>query len=312
MAKYRRVTYEDRCQIFLYRSMGISISTIAKELELHKSTISRELKRNAESNNYKPWEAEALARRRKSFCRRKAVITPEISVKILVLLEFGLSPEQIAGRLRHEKVLEVSSETLYQHIHKQGRRYKKHLRRFGKRGGGRMLQSRGNVSRQRSIRERPEVVDARVRRGDWERDGMYISDRNQLLVFNERKSRFVKIVKMGKGRPKEVTNLTNQTLNQFPIRSYTMTNDNGPEFRDSKNVTIKTYHCDIGKPQQRGTIENTIGLLRQYIDRKVKQEDLTEDEIKRIENFINFRPRKCLDYRTPFEVLFKTSVALAT
>ena len=91
-----------------------------------------------------------------------------------------------------------------------------------------------------------------------------------------------------------------------------MTNDNGPEFRDSKNVTIKTYHCDIGKPQQRGTIENTIGLLRQYIDRKVKQEDLTEDEIKRIENFINFRPRKCLDYRTPFEVLFKTSVALAT
>ena len=311
MAKYRRVTYEDRCQIFLYRSMGISISTIAKELELHKSTISRELKRNAESNNYKPWDAEILARGRKSFCRRKTIITPEISVKILVLLEFGLSPEQIAGRLKHEKILEVSSETLYQHIHKQGRRYKKYLRRFGKRGGGRVLQRRGNVSRQVSIRERPKVVDARVRRGDWERDGMYISDRNQLLVFNERKSRFVKIVKMGKGRPKEVTSLTNQALKQLPIRSYTMTNDNGPEFRDSKNVTIKTYHCDIGKPQQRGTIENTIGLLRQYIDRKVKQEDLTVDEIKRIENFINFRPRKCLDYRTPFEVLFKTSVALA-
>ncbi len=312
MARYRRVTYEDRCQIFLYRSMGISRAAIAEELDLHKSTISREIIRNAENYKYKPLEAEVLARKRKSFCRRKPVITPEISVKILVFLEFGLSPEQISGRLKHEKVLSVSSETIYQHIHKQGRRYKKYLRRYGKRGGGRILQRRGNISRQRSIRDRPGVVDARFRRGDWERDGMYISDRNQLLVLNERKSRFVRIVKMGKGKPKDVTELTNQTLSRLPVRSYTMTNDNGPEFRDSKNVTVKTYHCDIGKPQQRGTIENTIGLLRQYIDRKVKQEDLTDEEIRRIENFINFRPRKCLNYRTPFEVLFKTSVALAT
>lgn len=312
MAKYRRVTYEDRCQIFLYRSIGISGSVIAHLLKLHKSTISRELRRNRDGNKYKSYEADILAQKRKQHCRRKKVITPDLSMKIWVFLEYGLSPEQIAGRLRLEKVFKVSVETLYQHIHEQGIEYAQYLRRYGKRGGGRTAQRRGNASRKRSIRERPSIVDSRIRLGDWERDGMYIYDRDQMLVLNERKSRFVSLSKMGKGKPKEVTKLTDQMLAKFPIASLTMTNDNGPEFRDSQNLSIKTYHCDIGKPQQRGTIENTIGLLRQYLDRKVKQEDLTEGKLRQIENRLNFRPRKCLNYRTPFEIFFKTKVALAT
>ncbi len=312
MPAYRRVTYEDRCQIFYYLARGISKSNISKKLGFHKSTISREIHRDTGLKNYSFESAHQHSLRSKKRCRRKYLIKGKSTDIIKAWLRFGLSPEQISGRLKVESLLKVSTPTIYNYLNRlDDLSLKTHLRRYGRRGGGRHAQRKGKRSQFRSIWDRSKAVKSRFRRGDWERDGMYIADRKQLLVLNERKSRYVKIVHMGTGRPKEVTEMTNKIITKMPFKSYTMTNDNGPEFRDSQNVNIKTYHCDIGKPQQRGTIENTIGLLREYISRKSNARELTNKEIKRIEDFINFRPRKCLDYKTPFEVLFKTKVALA-
>ncbi len=312
MPAYRRLTYEDRCQIFLYLANNISQTEISKQLGFHKSTISREIRRDTGFKHYQFNSAHRLSVQNKKRCKRKYIIKDKHNNLIKAWLDFGLSPEQISGRLGEEGVLNASTGTVYDHIYRsRDFSLKKYLRRYGRRGGGRLAQRQGKRSKFRTIRDRSEAVKTRFRRGDWERDGMYVAERKQLLVFVERKSRFVKIKYMGTGKPKEVTEMTNEIIKKMPFKSFTMTNDNGAEFRDSLNVNIKTYHCDIGKPQQRGTIENTIGLLRQYISRKVDPKDLTEEEIRRVENFINFRPRKCLDYKTPFEVLFKTKVALA-
>lgn len=312
MHKYRRVTYEDRCQIKAMLASGFSRSSIAIELNFHKSTISREVLRNQFNQIYSAHMAHSLAKERKALCKRRSVISSEHVDQIIDWLKFGFSPEQISGRLRREKTIFVGKDSLYRFIRTSDKGLEVYLRRHGRRGGGRIAQRKGKRSQFKSIHERPNLVKKRTRLGDWERDGMYLAERNQLLVHNERKSRYVIISKMGKGKPKITTQLSNQALKSVPIKSYSLTNDNGPEFRDSKNVIIPTYHCDVGKPQQRGTIENTIGLLRQYITRQQTERQLTKAKIQKIEDRLNFRPRKCLDYKTPFEVLFGVTVALAT
>jgi len=115
---------------------------------------------------------------------------------------------------------------------------------------------------------------------------------------------------MKTGVSKDVANITLETLKSLEKKVFTLTNDNGTEFNDSASLPYKTYYFDPHKPQQRGTVENTIGLLRQYIKRKTDLEAITQAELQDIENKINFRPRKGLDYRTPFEVFFNKKVAL--
>jgi IS30 family transposase len=140
---------------------------------------------------------------------------------------------------------------------------------------------------------------------------MYIACRQQLLILVERKSRYTKIKSIGTAPPKLITKKTIEAISEVPVPAHTMTNDRGPEFKDSPNLEIPTYFCDIQKPQQKGTVENTIGLLRQYIKRTTTAQSLPEEKLNHIETQLNLRPRKVLDYKTPYEVLFQTKVALA-
>ena len=284
---------------------------IAEALGFSKGTIGRELKRNGGDREYDPKMADNLSTGRYRNCRRKKIIIGTLREKVASLLEEKWSPQLIAGRLRQEGVSNVSHDTIYNFIF-ENKELGLHLRRFGRRGGGRFVQRRARKGRFLPISQRPEIVANRQRLGDWERDGMYVANRNQVLVCVDRKSRYTMIAAMGHGKPKEVTNITAQMLNSLPIRNFTITNDNGPENRDSKNQEWPVYHCDPGKPQQRGTIENTIGLLRQYINRKTPIETLDEQELNRIANQLNSRPRRCLDYQTPYEVMFGVKVALAS
>ena len=185
------------------------------------------------------------------------------------------------------------------------------LYRGRKKGGGRLSQRVKRQSKTLSIHSRPLIVRKRKRIGDWERDGMYGAHRQQLLVLTERKSRYTRIGKMGTGKSRQVAELSKEILLSLRKRVFTITNDNGTEFNDTASLPCKVYFCDPQKPQQRGTVENTVGLLRQYIKRNTDLDTLTKEEIKSLENKINFRPRKCLDYKTPFEVFFKKKVALA-
>lgn len=309
MQKYRRVAYEDRCHISSYLEIGISYQEIAERLKFHRSTIWREVKRNQSRLGYQTQSASQKAKERYRRCRRKKIITRDLKEKIVSWMKEGWSPEQIAGRFSKEQVVKVSRQTIYRSLLKR-RLEVKYLRTFGKRGAGRRLQRRARAKGKLSIHARPSIVQDRKRLGDWERDGMYVSNRKQLLVMLDRKSRYIKLAKMEEGTSKFVNEKTQEVLKSLGRRVYTLTNDNGTEFSHSELMPYPVYYCDPFKPGQRGSIENGIGLLRQYVKRKTKIEEINKKELTNLENKLNFRPRKCLKFRTPHEVFYQTNVAL--
>jgi IS30 family transposase len=290
---------------------GFRKARIADKLKFNKSTISREVRRNSFEASYIAMKANELSQVRYKSCRRKKIVIGSIREKVIQLLKEDWSPLLISGRLRKEKVSSISHDTIYNFVaeHKE---FSTRLRRYGRRGGGRFIQRKSRQRRHLPIAQRPPIVKTRSRMGDWERDGMHVANYNQLLVCVERRSRYTMLAPIGRGIPKDVTILTAKMLNSLPIKTFTITHDNGPENRDSKNQEWPVYHCDPGKPQQRGTIENTIGLLRQYITRKTPIKSLNQKTLDRIANRLNSRPRRCLDYRTPYEVMFGVKVALAS
>ena len=310
MRKYRRMTYEDRCHISALLQANFTISEISKKYGFHKSTLYRELNRNNLKGFYSAEIATEKAAKRYRSCRRKKIITNEVRELILAYASLGWSAEQVSGRLKKENKLLISHQTIYRTFYRKAAGWKIIRQRRRKRSGGRVTQRRAMRKNRLSIHQRPAIVEQRKRIGDWERDGMYGANRQQLLIFTDRKSKYTKIKKMKTGRSKDVTNITLETLSSLGKKVFTLTNDNGTEFNDAASLPYKTYYCDPQKPQQRGTVENTIGLLRQYIKRKTDLETMTDAELQAVEDKINFRPRKGLDYRTPFEVFFNKKVAL--
>ncbi len=304
MRSYHQLTPRDRCHIEHYLQVGSKVFDIAKFLGVHRSTIYRELRRNRRGS-YKAKRADDLAMER---CYRQPYkITQGIENAVLVGLTSGYSPEQIAGRLRYLGI-PLSHQSVYDYVYRHSLAY--YLPRYGKRGGGRYLQRQARYRHKRMIHERPKVVKKRSRLGDWERDGMYMANKQQLLVCTERKSRFLVLGKMPSISPPQVSELTQQLLDKYLV--HTLTNDNGPEFRDSHNLPYDTYHCYPRKPQQRGTVENTIGRLRRYIPKKMDPNNVSEPWLKQLASCFNHTPRKCLNYRTPHELMHhQQSVALA-
>jgi len=309
MSKYRRITLAVRCQIEAYLQAGFNIPEISKKLGYHRSSIYRELRRNSGRNSYSPSYANSLAKRRYRNCRRLYKVTPEVAEALRCYLEFGWSPDQISRRLAKEKAFSISHECIYQYIYLHTN-CRKFLRRPKKRGFSRYSQTRCLVKNGLPLKQRPAIANRRGRIGDWERDLFYGANRQQALVCTDRKSRYTKITKLDAIDSKTVGMETERLINSLSKKAFTVTNDNGPEFR-GEGISIRTFYCEPRKPQQRGTVENTIGLIRQYISRKTKLSEITDDHISELENKLNFRPRKCLDYKTPFEVFFNKSVALA-
>lgn len=309
---YRRVSRDQRCQIFALIETKISIAEISRCLRLHRSTVYRELKRNTElQKRYEPHLADEMAKARQSFRFKKPKLFDDNAIDLLTRsLANDLSPEQIAGRYGL-----CSHQTIYRTLHRSFPWLKIYLRRFGKKSGRSRSSCRGKnrqmPSWYKSISERPKEVLTRTTLGHWERDSMYIKDRKQLLVLVERKSRFVRIAKL----PKPMfLNAATQTVKLTKIKGVTplsITNDRGGEFRGESKIKTPIFFCDPQTPQQRGTIENTIGLLRQYLTLKTDFDQITDQDLRTIEKKLNHRPRKCLGYRTPYEVMHNLPVALA-
>jgi IS30 family transposase len=309
MKSYRRVALEDRCHIYAWVQEEVSLSEIAKRLGFHKSTISREIHRNSsQSRGYKPSAADQRARFRYKRCRKPYKLQGQFLELIKSKIEEDWSAEQISNRLKIESGPSVSHECIYRYIRANRNSMLKNLRRLKrKRGGGRYVQRKGKRSSfVPNIIERPQVANDRKRIGDWERDMMFALNKDPILVCVDRKSRLVKLARAPDLKGATINKLTLETLSGCG-RVYTMTNDRGTEFK-LPLLKPKVYYCDPQRPQQRGTVENTIGLIRQYISRKTK---VSDNQLKEIENKLNNRPRKVLDYRTPFEVFNNKIVALA-
>jgi len=308
---YRRVTYEDRCQIHAFLQAKIPIPTISKRLGFHKSTIYKELSRNVGRFNYDPVRASRLSEQRFSHCRRSYIIQGSLESQVRKLLQRQWSPEQIAGRLHLEGQQGPSHEAIYQYVYRNWAELKYCLRRFNKRGAGRYrMRNYRRSTRKLMICSRPAKANLRLRIGDWERDTMRNQKGQHVLVCTDRKSRYTRIAKLPSRSNHKVSRATIRILKGKKV--HTMTNDNGPEFRNSTELKYPVFYCEPRKPQQRGTVENTVGLLRQYLPRRSDMGSLTTRQIRRLEDRLNFRPRRCLDFRTPHEVFYGKSVALAT
>lgn len=320
MPKYRRMTQEDRIRLKSYLEVGLSQRTIGDKLGFNKSTISRELKRNTGGRGYRFKQAEQFARERQSFRKERRVLTPKLSRQIKNLLELKWSPEQISKRLQKEQNISVCPETIYRFVYddyKEGGRLFSFLRFSHRRRRPRFPRSnkdrRGVIQGAVSIEKRGSGANNRSRKGHWERDTMLGKNRsNAILMAADRKTRFVKLAKLENRCAHRVTKATKRILKLLPQKS--ITNDRGQEFSDHKRLErtlkIPVYFCHPYSSSERGTVENRIGILRQYFPKGCDLSHVTNSMLRKIESQINNRPMRCLDWRTPHEVMFGVSVAL--
>ena len=314
MQKYRRVTNSDRCHISAWLQDNISICEISKRLGFHKSTIYREITRNSSaSRGYQASPAGLRSKRRYRACRKKYKLKGKILKRVSQYLKDDWSPQQISERFKDDDLASISHECIYKYVRTNKEALRPHLRRLcRKKGAGRHRQrGKHKNSFQPNISERPEAANNRTQLGHWERDIMFAGSKTPILVSVDRKSRYVKINRADDLKAKTVNKLTLKQIYKFKYKAKTVTSDRGTEFKVPLKE-IKTYYCDAQAPQQRGTVENTIGLIRQYIKRNTEPEKITNKYLKQIEKKLNNRPRKVLDYWTPIEVINNKKVALAS
>lgn len=319
MRTYTQLAQEQRYQIYAMLKMGHNQTEIAKEIGAHKSTISRELSRNRGQRSYRPKQAHQMALNR----RNKA--QPRIQAESWALIESKLredwSPEQISSWLKQNKDIQVSHERIYLYIlenqraggdlYKHLRCQKKRRKRYGS------YDRRGKLPNRRSIEERPEIVEKRQRIGDWEADTILGQGRRQAIVtLTERKSRFALLRKVERRKAELVCDAMIDLLQPVSDCSHTITADNGKEFAEHERIALELeidfFFAHPYAAWERGSNENMNGLIRQYFPKGCDFTTITDQEIEFVMSRLNNRPRKCLGFKTPFEVFYKQSVALAT
>jgi len=319
MSTYHQLTQEQRYQIYALQKTKHSLSEIAIVIGVNKSSVSRELKRNRGQRGYRPQQAQALAEQR----RPKAVprITSQVWSRVVRLLRQEWSPEQISGRLKKEQSIRISHEWIYQYVladkqaggdlYKHLRCQKKRRKRYGS------YDRRGTLPNCRSIEERPSLVHTRKRIGDWEVDTLLGRQQKQaMLTLTERKSRFTLLGKLSRRTAAAVRQRLCQLLLPIQDKVHTLTSDHGKEFAEheliAQTLQLQFYFAHPYAAWERGTNENTNGLLRQYFPKKSDFQTLSKKKIEHAMARLNFRPRKTLRFKTPFEVFYHTSVALTT
>lgn len=312
MRTYTQLTQEQRYQISALKGMGHSRNEIAQVAEVHRSTISRELGRNTGERGYRPKQAheKAIGRRAKAKPRITATTWEVVEEK----LREDWSPEQVSGWLKKRQGIPISHEWIYQHIlaDKQAggdlythlRCQKKRRKRYGKHD------YRGKLPNRVSIEERPEVVEQRERLGDWEVDTLVgKGQRGALVSLVERKSRFTLMQPVDQRLADLVSQAMISLLRPFADLVHTITGDNGKEFANHVQIAealqAAFYFAHPYSAWERGTNENTNGLIRQYFPKKTDFSKVAFQEVLAVANKLNQRPRKCLDFYTPFEVLLE-------
>lgn len=315
---YKQLTLGKRYEIKAYIQAGFSKSCIAAKLGVHESTITRELSRNSTRNGYfaKAAHIQAVVRRKRA--RKHKRFTEEIQSKVDQLLLLDFSPEQIAGRLKNETTFSISHERIYQYIRedraKEGVLWKR-LRHSNKiRKKRNIKEMRGQIPDRAFVDQRPKVVDQRRRIGDWEADTMWKPrEKGALLTLVERKTGYTLLSWIPDRKAERVADTITSLLSDFKERVYTLTVDNGSEFKSHKLIgkalNAKVYFSRPYHSWERGTVENTNGLIRQYFPRKMSLDASIAKHVPFVQQRLNMRPRKRLNYKTPFEKMFKLKVA---
>jgi IS30 family transposase len=304
---YTQLTQEQRYQINALKKMGHDQSQIAKCLGVNKSTISHELRRNQGQRGYRPKQAHEKALKRRTGKAQKR-ITTETWAQVEEKLRLDWSPEQISCWLKKYALDPVSHESIYQYVYADkhaGGDLHKHLRcqkKYRKRQGGK--DRRGKIPNRVSIEQRPEIVELRERIGDWEADTMIgAGQKGAIVTLVERKSRFTMMDKVERRTADATEEAIVRMLLPHILQVRTITFDNGKEFayheKVAQQLQADMYFAHPYASWERGTNENTNGLIRQYLPKGSDFSSITADQLSFIYERLNHRPRKCLDFLTP-------------
>ena len=312
----KQITFEERVCIEEFLDQQCSPAEIARKLQRSESTISRELSRNGQQGAYLAKLAQSQSDQRR--CERPLVRKmdrPEIRAAVENGLIQHWAPDQISGaqrtRLPTQPQCHVSASTIYRWIAQQGPK-RTHWKQFLRRRGRRPYHPRKPTKPGgKPIRNRPRIIDRRERLGDFEGDLVLgRPGSGGLLTVVDRRSRFLCLEKVRNKTAEHVHEKFRQALSKLPEnKRHSTTFDNGTEFNNCHRVEkthgTKLYFAEPGCPHQRGTNENTNGLLRQFFPKGIDFQTVTWADIRRVENLMNNRPRRCLGYRTPAEVFLE-------
>lgn len=314
MASYTHFSQEERCVLAALLREGFSLRSIAKKLQRSVGGVSMEINRSSPDGSrgrYEPHAAHLGSRMKKWDANRRNPLKDEaLQSYVQKQLTEGWSPEVIAGRLKEErKEPIVSHETIYQWAYKQNlvaclprgkpRRHRKRWRLKASRG----TQGLGIVPR---IEERPKAVLSRHRFGDWEGDSMLGRRKKGSIVSvqQERKSRYFLLSKCRDKSAAQTRKAVTHRFRNVPERlRRSLTLDRGTENADWESFGLSVYFCDPYSSWQKGSVENVIGLLRRYLPKGLDLATVTPRQLLALQNKLNHRPRKCLGFKTPYEVL---------
>jgi transposase, IS30 family len=313
---YSQLTYANRCQIHAFKATKMSNRAIAAQLGVHPRTIDREVKRNQGGCGYRHKQAQAFAEGRRFAQKGKPVkMTPTLVARIEdKLTNEQWSPEQISGRLKIEanNPIHISHETIYQHIYadkrEKGKLYlnlRRKSRKYQRRINGKT--TRGQIIGRVDIEKRPKIIEKRERLGDWEADTIVgLGHQSSIVTLVDRTSRLTLILKLLKNGAEEVAKAIKNALKTLAVPVHSITFDNGKEFamhlEIAKYLNTETYFAKPYHSWERGTNENTNGLIRQYFPKKTDFNTVSKEQLDKVQNLLNNRPRKTLKYLTPAEV----------
>lgn len=316
---YNQLTLCERYTISRLRITGHSVTRIGQILGRHRSTIHREIQRNSVQQvgrwTYSPSKAQKKRNRRLRWTRRGRQHTDWQYSRVETLLRQQWSPQQVAGTLKKQGEFAISFQTIYRHVRRDWKaggqlwrqlrhRYKRRKRHYG-------LERRGRLPGKRMIDERPAVVETRQQPGHWEIDTVKGAawEKPCIVTLVERASGYVLIGKLPNGTTKATNRRTIALIRRARLPCLTITADNGTEFHNYAQIEAATgatvYFARPHHPWERGSNENTNGLIRQYSPKGVSMATLTQRQCDAIAHKLNTRPRKRYGYDTPKQRLCK-------
>jgi IS30 family transposase len=313
--KYTQLTLQKRYQISALQKAGLNQKEIAKELSVHPSTISRELRRNRDAfRGYNPELAQIQSAKKHQEKSKRKSITKRVEKYIRIKLKEDWSPEQISGRMKLDTGVYIVHETIYRYIYynkaKGGKLYtslRHKNKKYHKRSND--YKARGTIIDRVMIDKRPKIVEEKSRIGDLEIDTVIGKNHiGALVTVVDRKSKFTIIKNVPSKEARIVTQALIEMIQPIKAITHTITSDNGKEFAYHKEVAAALdadfYFANPYHSWERGLNEHTNGLIRQYLPKKSEFINVSKDEIIMIQNRLNHRPRKVLGYKTPYEVFF--------
>lgn len=310
---YKHLTEMERDQLAILRSQGKTLREIGRLMGRSPASLCRELRRNSVRGRYYPHHAQQSAvQRERDVHRRPRLKNHALRLQIEQWLQEGWSPEIIAGRLKRDSGQTIiSHEAIYQWIYTEAPHLiqtlvRSHPKRWPRHYSRKRYKT--HIPRRISIQDRPALINTRQQPGHWEADLVIGRGKAALQVAVERKARYTRLQKIPDKTARSARRALHASLKDLPaILRRSVTYDNGSEnvehLRLNFDLKMDSYFCQPYHSWEKGTVENTNGLIRRFLPKKTNFDMIPDDQIRRIESWLNNRPRKCLGFQSPAEVL---------